>query len=147
MHWSLRCLAGLIVGGCFGTVAVTVAGALAGSLLSSTHSAQTSTASVPGQVNDDAAHSAPVGISAGADNRQTAVSSENAATPLSVVEGPPGREPLRVDSPVPFEFANHPWVTPIALLVGLATGLTFASAVWYRLGDVNRTPPAPTKTL
>jgi hypothetical protein len=128
MHWSLRCLAGLIVGGCFGTVAATVAGALAGSLLSSTHSA-------------------PVGISAGADNRQTAVSSENAATPLSVVEGPPGREPLRVDSPVPFEFANHPWVTPIALLVGLATGLTFASAVWYRLGDVNRTPPAPTKTV
>ena len=146
MHWSLRCLAGLIVGGCFGTVAATVAGALAGSLLSSTHSAQTSTASVPGEVNDVNAHSAPVGISAGADNRQTAVSSENAAPPLSVVEGSPGREPLRVDSPVPFELP-HPWVTPIALLVGLATGLTFASAVWYRLGDVNRTPPAPTKTV
>ncbi|MFN5299442.1 MAG: hypothetical protein ACK5HA_14155 [Planctomycetaceae bacterium] len=147
MHWSLRCLAGLIVGGCFGTVAATVAGGLVGSLLSSTHPAQTSTVSVPRHTNDDATHSAPEVIPASADNRETAVSSENSDPPLSVGESSPGREPLLVDSPAPFELANHPWVTPIALLVGLATGLTFASAVWYRLGDVNRTPPAPSKTV
>ncbi|MFM8580954.1 MAG: hypothetical protein ACKOFW_05565 [Planctomycetaceae bacterium] len=126
MHWSLRCLAGLIVGGCFGTVAATVAGGLVGHFLPSPHPQPGATALVEAGETGTNPHNTPAGSPAVAGG--------------SHIAEPP------VDALSSTNNADNPWVTSLALLVGLATGFTFASAVWHRLGDVARTPPASPTT-
>lgn len=153
MPWSLRLLAGLIVGGCFGTLAATVTGALCSVMLPGHNTGKMSTSSqvatsdspvTEGAIDPDA-----VGGSSGVTtpmerDRQLKPASGRDAGQRDFQVGEDWEGRSKSGSGNAFLARFHPASGPLATVisggVGITVGLVLFVAVWRRLLD---SVPAP----